>query len=257
MAWNPGASYAYINMTTTTNGYTAEIVGNGRFKQSMEDGRPAIAIQWTGPASSSPEAIRCSFWFNGRGYRQQAPLRTEWQGVVLWGIFAVDRPTTPTSAQDILDDYRRSLSVAAPTASEAQWAVQGEALAYPGNSQFSLAKVAWQGTIPADRKDWVEFCSQIPYDGTEYAINAWVSNQPSRGEGFVTGLFVSRKMLPSLPTNAPVGFWEPVLEPHNTSLLDEVCRDDKSTLAPFASSTTSYRSVGWATPMLPMRQACN
>ena len=66
----------------------------------------------------------------------------------------------------------------------------------------------------------MEFCSQIPYDGTEYAIYVWVCNEPSKGEGFVTGLFVSRKMLPSLPTNAPVGFWEPVLEPQNTSLLD-------------------------------------
>ena len=218
MAWNPGASYAYITMTTTAaNGYNAEIVGNGRFTQSMEDGRPAIAIRWTGPPSGSAEAARCSFWFNGRGYRQQAPLRTEWQGVALWGIFAVDRPTTPTSAQDILDDYRRSLALSAVDAPVAQWAVQGVAMTYPGNSQFTLARVFWQGTIPADRKDWVEFSSQIPYDGTDYAINVWVSNQPSRGESFVSGLFASRKMLPGLPANAPVGFWEPVLEPWHTS----------------------------------------
>ena len=252
MAWNPGASYAYINMTVTgINSFNAEVVGDGRFTQSTEKGRPAIAIRWTGPSSSSASTDRCSFWFNGRGYHQQSPMRIEWRGVELWGMFAVDRATTTASAQDILDDHNRVLNVSGTVA---QWATDGVPVTHPGNSQFTLASVAWQGTTPADRKDWVEFCSQIPYDGTEYAINVWAANQPSAGEGFVSGLFSSRKMLRGLPITTQIGFWEPVLEPRCIS-NGEVCRVRKS-MAPFVSSTTSCRSVGWVTPVFPTSPAC-
>ena len=105
MPCDPGRSYSYITVTADGGGsYTSEVVGDGRFVQSTEQGRPTIALVWVGPPSNADE--RVSFWYNGMAFLHRAPLRTEVKADnTLWGFFAVDVPTRLATAMDVLQDH--------------------------------------------------------------------------------------------------------------------------------------------------------
>ena len=209
MPWNPGASFSYINLqlgNAQSPTYTSETVGDGRFAQSKENLRPVVALSWTGPVGNTEE--RVSFWFNHHAYMHQAPLRTEFRQGVLWGFFAVDTPTASATPRDVLDDYNRSL----PQGTSSNWNSEGTLLVDARSPTFGLVSVAWQGGIPADRKDWVDFCSQIPFANADYPMGIQIALSLSPTSSVVTGYFASRRPTPTLAASVVIGFWEPSLD---------------------------------------------